>query len=75
MADAAHLLFGGVAPIYVIAFTAGCVIGIIFVNYRRYVLVLKWLTLSLFTYVGAVFAMHVDCTQQEKLVRAVLTRA
>jgi NRAMP (natural resistance-associated macrophage protein)-like metal ion transporter len=60
MADAAHLLFGGMAPMYVVAFTAICVIGIIFVNYKRYVLVLKWLTLSLFTYVGAVFAMHVD---------------
>jgi Natural resistance-associated macrophage protein len=60
MADAAHLLFGGMAPIYVIAFTAICVTGIIFVNYKHYVLVLKWLTLSLFTYVAAVFAMHVN---------------
>lgn len=60
MADAAYLLFGGMAPIYVIIFTVVCVIGIIFINYNRYVLVLKWLTLSLFTYVGAVFAMHVE---------------
>lgn len=60
MADAARLLFGGSAPIYVIAFTALCVSGIIFINYYRYVFVLKWLTLSLFTYVGAVFVMHVD---------------
>ena len=60
MANAAHLLFGGTAPIYVIAFTAICVMGIIFINYNRYVLVLKWLTLSLFTYVAALFAMRVN---------------
>jgi Mn2+/Fe2+ NRAMP family transporter len=60
MADAASLLFGGIALIYVIGFAAICVIGIIFVPYNVYVSVLKWLTLSLFTYVGAVFAMQVD---------------
>jgi Mn2+/Fe2+ NRAMP family transporter len=60
MADAAHLLLGGMAPMYVVAFAVICLIGIIFIDYKRYVMVLKWLTLSLFTYVGALFAMHVD---------------
>jgi len=60
MGDAAHLLFGGMATIYVVAFTAVCTAGIVFVKYERYVLVLKWLTLSLFTYVAAVFVMRVD---------------
>jgi len=59
MADAAQLLFGGITPIYVIALAVICVGGIIFINYNRYVLALKWLTLSLFSYVGAVFAVHV----------------
>ena len=33
--------------------------GIVFTNYDRYVMVLKWLTLSLFAYVAALFAAHV----------------
>ena len=41
MADAAYLLFGGMASIYVIIFTVVCVIGIIFINYNRYVLALN----------------------------------
>ena len=31
----------------------------IFVPYRRYVRVLKWLTLVLLAYVGMVFAVHI----------------
>ena len=34
--------------------------GIVFTSYDRYVMVLKWLTLSLFAYVAALFAAHVD---------------
>ena len=30
----------------------------IFVSYARYVHILKWLTLSLFAYVGVVFMVH-----------------
>jgi Mn2+/Fe2+ NRAMP family transporter len=36
-----------------------CILGIVFVRYSRYVMVLKWLTLSLFTYVAALFAVEV----------------
>jgi Mn2+/Fe2+ NRAMP family transporter len=32
----------------------------VFIPYRRYVAVLKWLTLSLLAYVGVVFAIHID---------------
>jgi NRAMP (natural resistance-associated macrophage protein)-like metal ion transporter len=60
MADAATILIGGFRLLYVIAFATICVISIVFVNYSRYVTVLKWLTLSLFTYVAAVFAAHVS---------------
>ena len=60
MADASRLLFGGASFLYVAAYTALCIAGIVFLNYRRYVTVLKWLTLSLFAYVAALLASNVD---------------
>jgi NRAMP (natural resistance-associated macrophage protein)-like metal ion transporter len=60
MADAGELLFGGIALLYIIGFACVCVISVVFMNYRRYVTVLKWLTLSLFAYVAATLAAHVD---------------
>jgi NRAMP (natural resistance-associated macrophage protein)-like metal ion transporter len=60
MADAAELLIGGFSFLYVVAFAAICVISIVFMNYTSYVTVLKWLTLSLFAYVAATFAAHVN---------------
>src|SRR5262245_38864766 len=59
MADAARLLLGGPAFVYVIAFGLICILGIVFVHYDHYVMVLKWLTLSLFAYVAALFAAEV----------------
>jgi NRAMP (natural resistance-associated macrophage protein)-like metal ion transporter len=59
MADATKLLVGGPAFLYVLAFGLICILGIVFVDYNRYVMVLKWLTLSLFAYVAALFATHV----------------
>jgi Mn2+/Fe2+ NRAMP family transporter len=59
MADAAKLLLGGPAFVYVIAFGLICILGIVFVHYDHYVMVLKWLTLSLFAYVAALFAAEV----------------
>jgi Mn2+/Fe2+ NRAMP family transporter len=63
MADASKLLVGGPAFIYVAVFASICVIGIVFTSYDRYVMVLKWLTLSLFAYVATLFAAHVDWAQ------------
>src|SRR5690348_1547838 len=59
MADATKLLIGGPDLVYVIVFATICVGGIVFVTYDRYSLVLKWMTLSLFSYVAALFAVHV----------------
>jgi NRAMP (natural resistance-associated macrophage protein)-like metal ion transporter len=53
MADATKLLIGGHGIIYVVFFGVISVAAQIFLNYRRYVAVLKWLTLSLFAYVAA----------------------
>jgi NRAMP (natural resistance-associated macrophage protein)-like metal ion transporter len=59
MADATKLLIGGHGLLYVIVFGTICVVGVVFTNYDRYVFVLKWMTLSLFAYVAALFAVHV----------------
>lgn len=59
MADATRLLIGGPSVLYVIVFAAVCVAGIVFVNYGRYSLVLKWMTLVLFSYVAVFFVVHV----------------
>jgi NRAMP (natural resistance-associated macrophage protein)-like metal ion transporter len=59
MADAARLLLGGPPLVYVIVFAVICVGGIILVPYDRYTLVLKWMTLSLFSYVAVLFAIQV----------------
>ena len=46
--------------IYTLAFAAFSLWAIVFVPYHRYVGLLKWLTLSLLTYVGVVFAVRID---------------
>src|SRR5437667_1442360 len=56
MADALGLLVGGPVLIYVIAFGSFCAILQVFMAYRRYVAVLKWLTVALFAYFGTVIA-------------------
>ena len=53
MADASKLLIGGHSIIYVLLFGFISVGAQIFLDYKRYVAVLKWLTLSLFAYVAA----------------------
>jgi NRAMP (natural resistance-associated macrophage protein)-like metal ion transporter len=59
MADATRLLVGGHAIIYVMLYGVVSVAAQIFLDYRRYVAVLKWLTLSLFAYVAALAFAHV----------------
>ncbi|MCA6116137.1 divalent metal cation transporter [Bradyrhizobium sp. WSM 1738] len=53
MADATKLLIGGHSIVYVLLFGFISVGAQIFLDYSRYVAVLKWLTLSLFAYVAA----------------------
>ncbi len=59
MADAVHLVTGWPRHVFAVAFGMTCLLLQVFIPYRRYVRVLKWLTLSLFAYVGTVFASHV----------------
>ena len=56
MADAVKLVIGGPRHLYAVGFGMSCLLLQIFIPYERYVRVLKWLTLSLFAYVGTVFA-------------------
>src|SRR6267142_2111754 len=60
MADATKLLIGGHGIIYVVLYGVTSVVAQIFLDYKRYVAVLKWLTLSLFAYVAALAFAHVS---------------
>jgi NRAMP (natural resistance-associated macrophage protein)-like metal ion transporter len=59
MSAALQLLVGGNVLIYTGAFAAISILLETFMRYERYSSVLKWLTLSLFSYVAVVFAAHV----------------
>ena len=54
MAAAVGLLVGGPEALYAVLIAFVCVIAEVWLAYHRYVLVLKWLTLSLFAYVALV---------------------
>src|ERR1700709_301076 len=53
MGDALKLLIGGPGIVYVLFYGVISVTAQIFLDYKRYAAVLKWLTLSLFAYVAA----------------------
>ena len=59
MAQALVLLTGGPVAAFTVGFGVLCVVLEVFLNYRRYADLLKWLTVSLFAYVAVVFAVHV----------------
>ena len=59
MGAALKLLIGGPALLYVALFGLATVSLETFSRYSRYVSVLKWLTLSLFAYVGVALVVHV----------------
>jgi NRAMP (natural resistance-associated macrophage protein)-like metal ion transporter len=59
MGDSLKLLIGGPAALYVVIFGTVSVSAQILLEYKRYVWVLKWLTLSLFSYVVALAVIHV----------------
>ena len=58
MAAALKLVIGGPQLLYVAAFASVSILLEVFVSYSRYVSVLKWLTLALFSYVGVAFVVH-----------------
>jgi len=60
MADAMRLLLGGPQVAYALAFGVIAVLMQVFLAYKQYVSILKWLTLALFAYIGTLFFVHVD---------------
>jgi NRAMP (natural resistance-associated macrophage protein)-like metal ion transporter len=60
MAASADLVAGGGRHLFVIAFALISILLQLFVPYRQYARILKWLTLSLFAYVGVLLAVHTD---------------
>lgn len=63
---AVQLVVGGNHLVWVALFGLTCILLQIFTDYRRYISILKWLTLSLFAYVGVVFV--VDIPWKEALI-------
>ncbi|RZL85829.1 MAG: divalent metal cation transporter [Variovorax sp.] len=60
MGASAAMVLHGPASAYAVGFGVVSLLLQVFLPYQRYVRVLKWLTLSLFAYVGVVFAVDVD---------------
>jgi len=58
MGEAGALLIPGQAHLLTVGFAALTLGLLIFVPYHRYVFILKWLTLSLFAYVGVAFIVR-----------------
>lgn len=59
MGAALRLLLGGSARLYTVGFGVLCVLAEVLLSYAVYAGFLKWLTVSLFTYVAVVLAVHV----------------
>lgn len=68
MADALRLLIGGPRFPYVILIGGACVVTQVFMQYTRYVAVLKWATLSLLAYVASVFLVEVPWAEVARSV-------
>jgi Mn2+/Fe2+ NRAMP family transporter len=60
MADALNLLLPASRLLYVLLFATIAISMQLFLQYTRYVAVLKWLTLALFAYFAAMACVHVD---------------
>ncbi len=63
MGAALGLLLGGTGRLYTIGFGILCVTAEVFLSYRVYAGLLKWLTLSLFAYVAVAAVVHVPWSQ------------
>jgi NRAMP (natural resistance-associated macrophage protein)-like metal ion transporter len=72
MAEACKLLIGGPAQVYAVLIAAFCAICEIYLAYRRYVVILKWLTLALFAYVALLLVVHLPL--HEALAGALIPR-
>jgi NRAMP (natural resistance-associated macrophage protein)-like metal ion transporter len=60
MGASAKLVVGGSEHVFVIVFALVSTLLQLYVSYHRYARILKWLTLSLFAYVGVLLVVHTD---------------
>jgi NRAMP (natural resistance-associated macrophage protein)-like metal ion transporter len=60
MGSAATLLFGGSAHIFAVCFTVVSLLLQVFIPYRKYANVLKWLTFVLLAYIAVIFFVRVN---------------
>ncbi len=60
MGAAAQLVLPGRISLFIVIFGIGSLVGVLLVPYSTYAKYLKWLTVSLFAYVGVVFFAHVS---------------
>jgi Mn2+/Fe2+ NRAMP family transporter len=63
MGDVVTLLIGGPHLLYVVLFGALCALLEVFMQYRRYVAVLRWLTVVLFAYFGTIMVVQIPWAQ------------
>ncbi len=63
MGAALTLLVGGSPALFTLGFGIICIVLEVALSYPRYSAILKWTTLSLFTYVGVVLVAHVPWPQ------------
>jgi NRAMP (natural resistance-associated macrophage protein)-like metal ion transporter len=63
MANALELMIGGPTHWYATGFGVISLLLQVFIPYRRYVRILKWLTLALLAYVATIFVVHIPWTQ------------
>lgn len=59
MGEALKLIIGGPEQLYTVAFGVTSLLLQVFIPYRRYVRILKWLTLALLAYVATVFVVRI----------------
>ncbi len=59
MAEAARMLLGGPTLAWLLGFGVASALAQVFFSYEKSVRILKWLTLTLFTYVAVVLVVHV----------------
>jgi len=60
MGAAANLIGGGSRHLETAIFATVILLAVVLIPYHRYVAVLRWLTFSLFAYVGVIFTVHID---------------
>ncbi len=70
MGSVVNMLVGGPALLYAVFFGALCAGLQIFTNYRRYVSLLKWISISLLAYVAT--ALVIDIPWREVLLRTLI---